>query len=461
MAQHAEDWPEESIRLSNKFGKTWGGPYPVNKVNTCLFMVDEASIRHVLSENSNNYEKGDGSRSFFRELLGNGIFLSDGDQWFVHRKIMSKMFSRNLLRRTSEVIQMKLEQIASLLLNAMETEEQYVGSAEPRISLDLQDIFFRMTFDVTSFVALGCEIDSIGTYGAEGGQHPFAEAFGQMQEAILQRFGDPFYKLKRVLQIGSRERRITVLSRTLADHAASIINDRRRTIEDGSELGPDILTRYLEYSKRNNVPMSNEELKDVVTNVLIAGRDATACLLTWSFYELSKRPDVIDKIISEVENVCTNGEDSDYSYDNVSKLQYTHAFVLEVLRLHPSVAIDHRRAINNDRLPDGTFVPAGAMINWMPIQIGRSKHIWGEDALEFKPERFIDLKEPSPFKYPAFGAGPRLCLGKPLALMTVKTTLAYLLPKFQLIDRLGHSGEAKWKMVISMKGGFLVDVCSR
>eukprot|EP00957_Ditylum_brightwellii_P038813 2933430-Ditylum_brightwellii.AAC.1 len=61
MAQHAEDWPEESIRLSNKFGKTWGGPYPVNKVNTCLFMVDEASIRHVLSENSNNYEKGDGS----------------------------------------------------------------------------------------------------------------------------------------------------------------------------------------------------------------------------------------------------------------------------------------------------------------------------------------------------------------------------------------------------------------
>uniref|UniRef100_A0A7S4R0T7 Cytochrome P450 n=2 Tax=Ditylum brightwellii TaxID=49249 RepID=A0A7S4R0T7_9STRA len=190
MAQHAEDWPEESIRLSNKFGKTWGGPYPVNKVNTCLFMVDEASIRHVLSENSNNYEKGDGSRSFFRELLGNGIFLSDGDQWFVHRKIMSKMFSRNLLRRTSEVIQMKLEQIASLLLNAMETEEQYVGSAEPRISLDLQDIFFRMTFDVTSFVALGCEIDSIGTYGAEGGQHPFAEAFGQMQEAILVRPGN-------------------------------------------------------------------------------------------------------------------------------------------------------------------------------------------------------------------------------------------------------------------------------
>ncbi len=148
----------------------------------------------------------------------------------------------------------------------------------------------------------------------------------------------------------------------------------------------------------------------------------------------------------------------DYSYDKICELRYTHAVAMEVLRLHPSVPIDSKYAINDDVLPDGTLIPAGAGVSYLIFAMGRSESIWGEDALQFRPERFLDAKEPSQFKYTVFNAGPRNCLGKPLALMTMKMTLAYLLPRFDFKDSNGHSGAYQWSLVSSMKGGFPVDV---
>mmetsp|Transcript_2088 Transcript_2088/g.3034 ORF Transcript_2088/g.3034 Transcript_2088/m.3034 type:complete len:144 (-) Transcript_2088:481-912(-) len=120
----------------------------------------------------------------------------------------------------------------------------------------------------------------------------------------------------------------------------------------------------------------------------------------------------------------------DYSYDKICELRYTHAVAMEVLRLHPSVPFDQKSAINDDVLPNGTFIPARATVGYLILPMGRSERIWGEDALQFRPERFLDAKEPSQFKHTVFNAGPRSCLGKPLALMIMKMALAYLLPRF-------------------------------
>jgi len=163
-----------------------------------------------------------------------------------------------------------------------------------------------------------------------------------------------------------------------------------------------------------------------------------------------------------VEEICgpigNDNNKPDYSYDTICKLKYTNAVAMEVMRLHPPVPVDHKYSINDDVLPDGTFIPAGAIVSWIPIAMGHSEKIWGDDAFKFDPERFVNRKEPSLYQYPVFNAGPRTCLGKPLALMTIKLTLAFLLPRFEFADKLGHSGACNWKMVLSMKDGFLVDV---
>ena len=176
-----EDWPEEAARLSHKYGRTWGGGLPnVPGLNGAFFfVVNEKAVNHVLSQNFENYIKGPAFRSLYGDLLGWGIFATDGDLWRVHRKVMSNMFSRNLLRQTSKVSKAKLDEVADLLRSRISSSPDGVAN------LDLQDIFFRMTFDITSYVAFGCEMDS---FKAEG-QHRFACSFDEMQILITVSFG--------------------------------------------------------------------------------------------------------------------------------------------------------------------------------------------------------------------------------------------------------------------------------
>ena len=132
---------------------------------------------------------------------------------------------------------------------------------------------------------------------------------------------------------------------------------------------------------------------------------------------------------------------------------------MEVLRLHPSVTNDPRYSVKDDVLPDGTRIPAGAGLLLNFYTMLREEEIWGKDALQFKPERFLNEKEPSPYKYPVFHAGPRTCLGKPLALMNMKLAMSILLTsKFKITDRVGHSGDYLWTLMESMKDGFEVNI---
>jgi len=448
--KHWDQWPYELNRLSQTFQKTWAGGVPnVSGLNGVFFYItEEENIRHVLSTNFDNYEKGESFRAVYGDFFGVGIFSTDGTLWKMHRQIASNMFSRNLLRRTAEVTLGKLHLVQNILQKCVKNST----------SVDMQDVFFRMTFDTTSFTAFGCNMDSLQS---GDGEHSFASAFDDLQTLVNSRILDPLFKLKRLLGLGHRERRIAKLKKVLRHEVKNIVHNRQNSTD---KEGYDILGRIIHQDKIHHT-LSEDELCDFVMNILIAGRDTTACALSWAFYELTKHPLVIQKIIQEVEETCgpkgNENNPPDYSYDTICKLKYTNAVAMEVMRLHPPVPVDHKYAINDDVLPDGTFIPGGAIVSWIPIAMGHSEKIWGNDAFKFDPERFVNRKEPSLFQYPVFNAGPRTCLGKPLALMTIKLTLAFLLPKFEFTDKLGHSGACNWKMVLSMKNGFLVDVSEK
>ncbi|KAH7864814.1 hypothetical protein Vadar_034154 [Vaccinium darrowii] len=88
------------------------------------------------------------------------------------------------------------------------------------------------------------------------------------------------------------------------------------------------------------------------------------------------------------------------------------------MRLYPPVQFDSKFCQEDDTLPDGTFVKKGTRVTYHPYAMGRMERIWGPDCLEFKPERWLEngvFRPVSPFKYPVFQAGVRVCLGKELA----------------------------------------------
>ena len=133
----------------------------------------------------------------------------------------------------------------------------------------------------------------------------------------------------------------------------------------------------------------------------------------------------------------------------------------EVLRLHPSVPKDIKFAVQRDTLPDGTAVPAGCCVMYSPYAMGRDPRLWPDEPLAFKPERFLDQKEPDTFKYTVFNAGYRLCLGKPLAMMELKLITGLLLMSFDLERAAPHNGEYQTSIVLPMKPGLMVKLTPR
>jgi long-chain fatty acid omega-monooxygenase len=348
--------------------------------------------------------------------------------------------------------------------------------------VDLQDLFLRFTIDNTAETTFGFVMHSLQAKR----QSSFAAGFDELQDLCLARLIDPLFEVKRTFQLTTAERRIRTLQRELRQFCKTIINEKRRAIRTGGADGggddaslssthEDLLGLFIRYgTKHTDDAQEVEALTDVILNFMVAGRDTTAAALSWTFYELSKHPTVVQLIIDEAAEVFGPADDDDadkvepiYTYEGLNRLKYTHCVVLEALRLHPPVPVDSKFAIHSDTLPDGTYIPAKSLISYMPHAMGHNEQIYGPDVMEFKPERFFNnnngttATEPSPFSFSVFNAGPRLCLGKPLAMLTMKMVLVQLLPRFEFHDTMGHPGTMKWSMVGKMKDGFPVHVSRR
>lgn len=132
-------------------------------------------------------------------------------------------------------------------------------------------------------------------------------------------------------------------------------------------------------------------------------------------------PRVERKLLEEISQFISDDDIHDpvAIYEKIKNMTYAHAVFYEVLRHYPSVPLNQKYALNDDIWPDGTHIKKGDYILWCPYVQGRSEKVWGADAKEFKPERWItpegEIRRESQGKWPAFHAGPRVCLGTTLS----------------------------------------------
>ncbi|KAM3393586.1 hypothetical protein ACQJBY_014359 [Aegilops geniculata] len=144
---------------------------------------------------------------------------------------------------------------------------------------------------------------------------------------------------------------------------------------------------------------------------------------------------------------------------------YLHAALCECLRLYPPVPFQHKVAAASDVLPSGHQMKAGNKILVYIYSMGRMDGVWAKDCMEFRPERWIgdDGKlryEPS-YKFIAFNAGPRTCLGKEMAFTHMKVVVAAMLWNFTVEAVPGHVIEPKLSIILHMKKGFAVTMKRR
>lgn len=421
----------------------------VKPTHSEVYVADPINVEHILKTNFPNYTKGDYHKGIMGDLLGNGIFAADGDIWRHQRKLASHEFSTKVLRDFSTVV---------FRSNSAKLVKKVSEAAVDNQIIALQDLLMKSTLDSIFKVGFGFDLDTLS--GLDKTSNQFRTAFDDSNSLIFSRYVDVLWKVKRYFNIGS-EAALKKNMKVIDNFVYELIEHKRKQLKNGKLNGDkdDILSRFLIESEKNPTNLSDEYLRDISLSFIIAGKDTSASTLTWFFYMLCKHPLIQDKVALEVKE--TTGANYTNSIDEFSlkltesaleKMHYLHAALTETLRLYPAVPLDGKCSENDDVLPDGFKIKKGDGVNYMAYPMGRMTYIWGEDAEEFRPERWLDdgvFQPESPFKFTAFQGGPRICLGKEFAYRQMKIMAAFLVLffKFRLVD---ESREATYRTMFTL-----------
>ncbi|CAA7055526.1 unnamed protein product [Microthlaspi erraticum] len=219
-------------------------------------------------------------------------------------------------------------------------------------------------------------------------------------------------------------------------------------------------------------PSDDKFLRDTILSFILAGRDAISSALTWFFWILSVNPQVVTKIRKEINTTLprTSGQkracyDDDDSIEFLNKLVYLSGALYEAMRLYPPVPFERMSPVKPDVLPSGHKVDASMKILIFLYALGRMEAVWGQDALEYKPERWVSktgvlVEEPS-YKFFAFFGGPRACLGKHLAMRVMKMVVVEILQNYDFKVVEGQKIEPAPGPILRMKHGLRVKLTKR
>jgi cytochrome P450 len=426
--------PDYLVELTHKYGKTWYFRIPLGDTN--VITADPACAEYILKTNFKNYVKGPQFKEKLQSLLGDGIFNSDGEMWKEQRQIASHLFKVKELKDMMVVFEKHGREVLHLLHAASDTQ----------IVLNIADIFFRFTLDSIGEIAFGHNIDSLHK------QVPFSAAFDDAQQSAVDRFFEPTWKI-------SPELGFKKSLKVLNQFALKVIGERRAS---GTEGRKDLLSRYLQMEMKK---ADDNYLRDVILNFMIAGRDTTAQTLAWAVYLLAQNPDKEAELLKEIDRVSEGLPDGALpSYDDFKQMKYLLGVINETLRLYPPVPSDPKMALEDDVLPNGYKIKAGAHVVWNAYVMGRMEEYW-KDALKFLPERWLDPEQHKArhaFLFIPFQAGPRTCLGQNMAYLEAKMLLFMILRDYTIRLRPGHSPVTyRRSLTLPMKDGLHVLISHR
>ena len=482
---HFEDLPDYQLRLVQRYGPVCADIPPLWSKAGLVYVAAPAVVQHVLCTNTANFIKPEPFRLIFREIFGAGIFNANhgkhaadgGYAWYVQRKVAARVFTSTNFRTTFErtFIEHGTEVVAQL--------REVAGVGAGGSGLDIQALMFRFTLESFGEIGFGTKL------GCLRRDVPFSMAFDRATALAFGRLARPGWQLVQLLSASERElaRHVAVLDafamKAIAKRRAELAREAAAAPAAGSlskEAG-DLLSLFLRADftgyggscGKKGMP-SDSFLRDVVLNFAVAGRDTTACTLTFAVHALSlpAHAHVEAKLAAEV--LAVLGRDGLPTYEKVNahrSMPFLHGFVQEVLRLWPPVPFDPKFCVESDVLPgcDGSGehrIPGGCSVMYLPFAMGRDAALWGKDADELRPERWMEAEGGRPIvsahRSPVFQAGPRVCLGINMALFEVKVLVAMLVQQFTFSPVPGRGPVRKQvNITLSVKDGLHVRVANR
>jgi cytochrome P450 len=358
--------------------------------------------QQILLTQADKFHKDHGYKDRKRGMarfMGNGLVTSDGDFWKRQRKLIQPAFHAKRIEGYAEVmVDYTLAQMRDWRDGArLDVAHEMAGLA--------YKIVTKSVFDVD------------GSRDADRMEHimnVFQETSNDQNSFIPTWVPTP------------NELRTRRAIRDVDEMFYGLIAERRA---QGTDKG-DLLSMLLEARDDDGTGMTDEQVRDELVTLFMAGHETTANSLNWTFVLLSRNPQVREKLHEEVDRVLAGRAPT---LANLRALPYTEMVVKESMRLMPAVPVFGRAAIADVQVGD-VLIPKGSSVNIFPIVTHRDPRWWGDDAQVFRPERFDPEleKQIRKYAYIPFSTGPRVCIGNSFAMMEARLLLATIVQRWTL-----------------------------
>lgn len=390
-------------------------------------------VQYILQKNHRNYQKGPNYEKL-KPLLGNGLVTSDGDYWLRQRRLIQPAFHRK-----------RLAELVSVMTKATHTMlNRWQRCASSSLPLDIADEFMRVTLDIVSLALFSTDTSE------------FVDRISQNLPVILERTNERFWEVLDLSRLPTpRNRRYQKALHELDEVVYGVIEKRRQSREPYDDL----LTMLLEaIDTETGESMTDQQLRDEVMTLYLAGHETTANALSWCYYLLSQNPQVAQKLQAEVDQVLQGRTPEN---EDLPELKYSRMVIDEALRLYPSVWSIARTPILIDEV-NGYRIEPGVNVVLVPYITHRHPSFWDHperfDPERFSPERSADRH---PYAYFPFGGGPRLCIGNHFALTEATLILAMITQRYNFDLVPDHKVETQPVVTLRPRYGIRMNVSER
>ena len=403
-ASEAQNFWESPFESLAKLTREYGDIVSLDEKTHRVYLLNHPDyIKHVLQSNYRNYTNHADS---FKLIVGNGLSVSEGDFWLRQRRMMQPAFHRQSIEA---LLPAMVEEIETLI-----TDWQVI--AEHGKSIDVLTEMTNVMTTISAKTMFGVDLQEE--------IQALTLALTTAQEYIYYRGWDHLEQNKNDLSPETIQ--FYQARETIDKIAYHIISEGRKNPQRDHNL----LAMLLHASdEETGAGMSEEQIRDEVVTMLLAGRETIAVTLTWIYYVLSIYPDIERRVHAEIEHVL--GKRSP-TFQDLYKLPYTRMVIDEVLRFYPTSWLIARRSIDPDEI-GGYAIPQNSEIFINPYTVHRHSSFW-ENPDQFDPERFSpeQIAKRSHFSYLPFGAGPRVCIGNNFALFAMQPVLAMTIQAYKM-----------------------------
>ncbi|OAX43385.1 cytochrome P450 [Rhizopogon vinicolor AM-OR11-026] len=421
-----------------------------------LWTADPRALQYIFHTSGYKFSKRTVANETVRLFTGESILVTDSDDHPRHRRIMNPAFGSAQLQTFLPVFRHSAARLSQKWKDIIQSGEKAEGCI-----INVNETLARMTLDVLGEVAFDHQFGVLDNNGVDNELvqafnnlfvdsllHPpswnllFQSTWKYLPQSIL-------YYLK---YLPYREyRRFSTYNQTAIRTGRALISEKAAGTDKGSK---DIMSILVQSNLLTDArsQLSETEILSQIATLLVAGHDTTASTLTWLLYELSKYPEEQQRIRDEIKAARAQAEargDDDLLPSDLNGMTFTNAVIKEVLRFHPIAPTLVREANSDDVIPLAQPIEtkSGKIIHELPISKGqgitasictynRLKSIWGEDADQWNPNRFLDgnMERSSLGVFAnlmTFSAGIRGCIGWRFAVLEMQAVLVELIENFE------------------------------